>query len=115
MVAKLKKLGAVIEQLQSETHLLDALISPSTPLEQIATRKDEIEELATHHNELQQHAKKVTDSTTQVWGNIVQDEQLKKLTTQLQEADKQLVTLKTSLKEIPFMMQITKVSEVKEL
>ena len=32
-VAKAKKLGVVIEQLQSETSILDALIHPSTPQE----------------------------------------------------------------------------------
>ena len=32
-VAKEKKLGAFIEQLQSETNILDALIHPSTPPE----------------------------------------------------------------------------------
>ena len=33
VVAKAKKLGVVIEQLQSETSILDALIHPSTPQE----------------------------------------------------------------------------------
>ena len=52
-VAKAKKLGVVIEQVQSETSILDALIHPSTPQEQIVTRKDEIEELDTQLNELE--------------------------------------------------------------
>ena len=41
-VAKAKRLGAIIEQLQSETSLLDPLIHLSTPQENIATMKDEI-------------------------------------------------------------------------
>ena len=53
MVAKAKKLGAVIEQLQSETNILDSLIHPSTPPKYIATRKDKIEELATQLDELE--------------------------------------------------------------
>ena len=78
-VAKAKKLGVVIEQQQSETSILDALIHPSTPPEHIAARKDEIEELDTQLDELEKDAKKVTDSTTQVWGSIVQDEQIEQV------------------------------------
>ena len=42
------------------------MIHPSTPLEQIAARKDEIEELATQLNELEKESKKFIDATAQV-------------------------------------------------
>ena len=71
VIARAKKLGVVIAQLQRESNILDALIHPSTPLEHIAARKDEIEELFTQLDELEQDANKVTYATMQVWGNIV--------------------------------------------
>ena len=70
-VARVRNLGDVIEKLQRESNILDALIHPSTPPEKIATRKDDIEQLATQLDELEQDSKKVTDPTTQVWGSIV--------------------------------------------
>ena len=69
----------------------------------------------TQLDELEKDAKKFTDSTMQVWGSIVPNEHLEKLTVRLQEEDGKLVSLKTSLKAVPFMMQITKVSKIKEL
>ena len=52
-VAQAKKLGVVIEKLQSETSILDTLIHPSTPPEQIVVWKAEIEELETQVVELE--------------------------------------------------------------
>ena len=75
-VAKAKKLEAVIEQLQRKTSILDALIHPSTPTKHIGAWNSEIEALETQLDELEQDAKNVTDATMQVWGSIVQDEQL---------------------------------------
>ena len=73
-VSRAKKLGAIIEQLQSETNILDALRHSSTPPEHIAIKKDEIEELSTHIYELHQDTKKFTYKNTQFWGSIVQEE-----------------------------------------
>ena len=77
-------------RLESETNILEALIHPSMPPEQISLRKGEIEEMETRLDELEQDSEKVIDATTQFLGSIVQDEHLEKMIAQLQEADKQL-------------------------
>ena len=46
-VAKAKRLGEVISQLQLTNNLLNSLVYPDMPPEQIAKRKNTIEELAT--------------------------------------------------------------------
>ena len=57
----------------------------------------------------------MTDTTTHFWGSVVQDEQLEQLTMQLQESVGQLATLRTLLKEMSPIIQITKEVELKEL
>ena len=69
--------------MKSENSVLEALVHATTPPEQIVVQKSAIEDLETQLKELEQEAKKVVDATTQFWGNIVQDEQLVQLTTQL--------------------------------
>ena len=46
---------------------------------------------------MEQEAKEIMEATTQFWQSVVQDEQLNQLTMQVQEAEGQLMTLKTSL------------------
>ena len=74
-----------------------------------------MEDLATQLEEMEQEAKKETDVTTQFWGSVVQDEKLEKVTTQLQDAKGQIETLKTSLRNMPLMVQITKSVELKDM
>ena len=64
-VARVNKLGAAIVQLQSETIILEALIHPSMPPEQITARKGEIEKLETQLDDLEKDTQKVIDVTTQ--------------------------------------------------
>ena len=72
-------------------------------------------DLATQLKEMEQEAKKVAQDTKQFCGSVVQDEQLEQLTTQLQEVEGQLETLKTLLRALPPVVQITKFAELKEL
>ena len=74
-----------------------------------------MEDLVTQLEEMEQEAKKVTEETTQFWGSVVQDEQLEQLNTQMQEEEGQLATLKTSLRALPPVVQITKSAQLKEL
>ena len=62
---------------------MNALVYPDMPPEKIAKRKTTKEEVEAQLEELEQEAKKVIDAMTKFWGNIIQDEQLKKLTKQL--------------------------------
>ena len=82
-VAREKWLGDVIVQSKSVNNILEALIHRSTPPKKIIARKGEIKESAKQLDKLEQDEKKVVDSTTQFCGNVVQDEQLVKLTTHL--------------------------------
>ena len=94
---------------------MNALVYPDTPLEKITERKNAIEEVEAQIKELEQEAKKITEAKMQFWGSVVQDEQLEKLTEQLQEAEGQLATLKTALKAMPPVVQITRSAKLREL
>ena len=78
-------------------------------------RKTSIEEITTQFGTMEQEAKTMMEATTQFWKSIVQDEQLDQLTVQVQEVEDQLTTLKTSLKAMPLMVQITRATELKDL
>ena len=95
--------------------LLQAQVQPTTPLEQVAEHKTSIEEIATQFCTMEQEAKTIMEETTQCWKSIVQDEQLDQLTAQVHEAEGQLTTLKTSLKAMPLMVQITQATKLKDL
>ena len=114
-VAKTKRLREFIVQLQQDNNILNALVYQDTPPEQIAKWKGSIKEIVTQFEEMEQDAKKITEATTQFWGNVVKDEQLEKLTKQLQEAEGQLVTLKKTLRTMPPIVQIMWSIELKEL
>ena len=66
---------------------MNALMYPDTPLEQIVEWNGSIEEIATQFEEMEQDAKKITESMTQFWGSIIQDELLEKLTKNLSQAE----------------------------
>ena len=107
VLGKAMWLGVVIAQLKRDNVDLQALVHPDTPPEQVVKRKIVMEYLAKQLEEMDQEAKKVTETTTQFWGSIVQDEKLEQLTTQSQKAKGQLAKLKTSLRVIPPVVQIT--------
>ena len=77
--------------------------------------KGAIEEITTQFEEMEQDANNITEETTQFQGNIVQYEQLDQVKKQLQEAEGQLVTLKTTIRAMPPIIQITWSIELKEL
>ena len=64
---------------------------------------------------MEQEAKTTMEVTTQFWQSVVQYEQLDQLAGQVQEAEGQLATLKTSLWAMPLMVQITRAEELKDL
>ena len=86
-----------------------------TPPNQVAETKSSIEDIATKFESMEHEAKTIMEATTQFWQSIVQDEQLDHLPTQVQEAEVQLTTLKTSLRAMPLMVQITLAEELKDL
>ena len=55
------------------------------------------------------------EAIKQFWQSVVQDEQLDHLTMQVEEAEVQLMTLKTSLRAMPLMVQIMRAEELKDL
>ena len=77
--------------------------------------KTTIEYIAAQFDELEQDAKNIIEVMTQFWGNIVNDEKLEQLTTQLQEAKNQLATLKKSLRTMLPIVSITWSAKLKEL
>ena len=95
--------------------MLNALVQPTTPPEQVAERKASVEEITTHFKSMEQEAKTIMEETTHFWQSVVQDEQLDHLTMQVQEVEVQLMTLKTSLRSMPSMVQITQAEELKDL
>ena len=64
---------------------------------------------------MEQEAKNISESMTQFWGSVVQDEQLDQLTTQAQEAKGQLMTLKMALRSLSLMVHIAHSEELKYL
>ena len=64
---------------------------------------------------MEQEAKEITEETTNFWQRVFQDEQLDQLTAQVQEAVSQLTMLKTSLRAMSLMVQITRAEELKDL
>ena len=95
--------------------MLNALVQSMTPPKQVVERKASIEDITTKFESMEQEAKTIMDVTTHFWQSVVQDEQLDQLTAQVQEAEGQLATLKTSLRAMPLMVQITWAKELKEL
>ena len=61
----------MIGQLECDNNILNALVHPDTPSEQIAERKRTIDNLATQLEEMEQEAKKLTNATMQFWGSVV--------------------------------------------
>ena len=74
-----------------------------------------IEEIAVQFEIMEQEAKTIMEEMTQFWQSIVQDEQLDQFTKHVQEAEGQLTSLKTSLRALPLMVQITWSEELKDL
>ena len=64
---------------------------------------------------MEQEAKTIMEAKMQFWQSVVQDEQFNLLAAQVQEAEGQLMTLKTSLRAMPLMVQITWAEELKDL
>ena len=114
-IAKSKHLGEVISQLQLTNNLLNSLAYLDTPPTQITEQKNTIEELVAQLEAMEQEAKMIADETTQFWQSVVQDDQLEQLAKQAQEADTQLVTLKTLLLTMPLLIHITCSEELKDL
>ena len=63
--------------------MLNALIQPMTPSEQVAERKASIEEIVTRFETMEQEAKTIMEATMHFWQSVVQDEQLDQLTVQV--------------------------------
>ena len=55
--------------------MLNSLVQPTTPPEQVAKRKASIEDISTQFESMEQEAKTIMEATTQFWQSIVQDEQ----------------------------------------
>ena len=79
MVAKAKCLGETIIKLQDTNLILNALVQPPTPLEQVDETKASIEEIATQFETMEQEAKRIMEATTQFWQSVVQEEQFDQL------------------------------------
>ena len=84
-----------------------ALVKPTMLPKQVAKRKSPIEDIATKFESMEKDTKTIMEATTQFWQSVVQYEQFNLLTAQVQEAEGQLMTLKTSLRAMPLMVQIT--------
>ena len=87
----------------------------STPTKNFAVRKGAIKDAATKLKESKKESKLIMDATMQIWGSVVQYEQLQQLNTQLEEEEVKLARMRTSLREMPPFMQVTKEAELKEL
>ena len=87
VVSKAKHLGETIFKLQDTNLMLNALVQPTTPPEQVAERKASIEEIVTQFKTMEQKANTIMEMTTQFWQSVVQDVQLDQLTAQVQEAE----------------------------
>ena len=85
LVDKAKRLGKIIVQIQDAKLMLNALIQPMTPPDQVSKRFAFIEEIATQFKTMEQEAKTIMYLTTQFWQSIVQDEKLDQLTALVQE------------------------------
>ena len=114
-VGKAKRLGEFIAQLQLDHIILNSMVHPETPPEQVPERKSAIEEIAAQFDDMEKDAKKVMEETTQFWGSVIQDEQLDQLTKQLQEVDNHMEILKTTLRKMPQIVSIKQFAELKEL
>ena len=96
-VSKAKRLGETIVKLQDTNLLLNALVHPETPPEQVAEHKNSIEEIVADFETMEQEAKTIMEAMTQFWKSIVQDEKIDQLNMQVQEVEGQLTTLKIAL------------------
>ena len=94
---------------------LCVLVNRGTLSKKDVEHKNIIEYLAMQLEEREKDEKQVMDVTTQFLGSVVQYDQLKQLNMQLQEAESQLDTLRTSLKVTPLVVHMTKATELKEL
>ena len=74
VVEKEKWLGEVIAQLQHEKIILNALVYPEKPPEQVVEWKGAIEEIVVQFEEMEQDAKNITEVTMQFWCSVLQDE-----------------------------------------
>ena len=83
MVAKAKNLGETIIKLQDTNLILNALVQPMMPLEQVDERKASIQEIVTQFETMEQEAKIIMEATTQFWQSIIQDKELDPLTMQV--------------------------------
>ena len=107
---KVQNLGDVITTFKRDIEESNALVNPGTPLEKDAEHKSAIEEFATQLEQMEKEAKLVTDVNTQFWGSVVQNEQLEKLNKQLGEGKAQLATLRTSLRIMPPVVHVKKLT-----
>ena len=63
-VAKEKQLGKVIMQLQQDNIILNSLVYPDTPPEQVEERKGAIKNIVVQFKEMEQDAKMITQAMT---------------------------------------------------
>ena len=115
VIAKAKRLGEVHSQLQLTNNLLNSLVYPDMPPEQISERKNTIEEFAAQFESMEQEENKIADATNLFRQSVVQDDQLEQLAKQAQEAETHLTTLNMSLRTMPLMIQITRADKLKDL
>ena len=64
---------------------------------------------------MEQEAKTIMEAKMHFWQSIIKNEQLDQLTVQVQEAKGKLMTLMTSLRAMPLMVQITWAKELKDV
>ena len=97
----------MISHLQLTNNLLNSLVYLDTSSKQIAERENTIRDSTNQFEAMEEEAKMIVDEMTQFWKSVIQDDQLEKLSKQVQEAKAQLTTVKTSLHTIPLMVCIT--------
>ena len=60
--------------------MVNALVNPAMPLEQVAEWKATIEDIVAQFETMEQEAKTITEATMEFWKIVVQDEQLDQFT-----------------------------------
>ena len=81
----------------------------------IFEQKNTIEEITAQFEAMEEEVNMITKAMTQFQKSVIQDDQLDELTKQAWKAKAQLMTLKTSLKEMPLIVKIACFEELKDL
>lgn len=111
----LTKVKAIMQELCMKIVDLEARVTPSTPLEEMAMREEVTKDAITSLEAYEAQCLEQYNHTSQVWNQWVEDEELKAASVKVKEVQQELECLQTSMITMPIKEKMATMQRQKQL